>query len=433
MSQSDPSTSQDGGWRASAAYPWLIWSSAALFYLYSYFHRVAPSVMVSDLMRDFAVGGAVLGTLSALYFYPYALLQVPLGAILDRWGPRRVLSAAALLCAVGTVVLSTAQSVEMAYLGRILIGIGASFAWIGTLILVAIWFPPHRFAMLTGMTSMIGMAGAVGGQAPLAALIGHFGWRQTLLVAAIYGVVLAVIFVAVVRDRRSPGEGGISPLRRKGIWRSLREVAAIRQVWIVGLIVSAVSVPAIGFGGLWGVPYMVQIHGLSKASAAACMSVLLASWGIGAPIFGWLSDRIGRRKLPLLGGAAVAFASVLTVIYVPGLPFWLDVTLFAVCGFTAGSCTISFATAREYTNPSVSGMTLGLVNLMSIGTSAIFQSLIGWFLDLNWDGRSDAGARLYSEEAFQIAFLSLVFCGVVAIAAAASIRETYCKPLQETP
>lgn len=433
MSQSKNKKTIGSGWRRGPIYPWLVWSTGALLFLYSFFHRVAPSVMVADLMRDFQVGGAVLGTLSAFYFYPYAMLQVPLGMILDRWGPRRVLACAALFCGAGTAFFASADTVQMAYLGRAMIGAGASFGWIGTLTLVALWFPPHRFALLTGLTSMIGMAGAVGGQAPLAAVIAIFGWRPTLMVAAVYGVVLAGVFLAVVRDRRNPAKDGADPLQRLGLRRSLREVAATPQVWAVGLIVATVSVPVLAFAGLWGVPYMIQVHGVSNTIAAACMSVLLASWGIGAPILGWLSDRIGSRKIPLLTGAIISFAAILAVIYLPGLPFWLVVALLALNGLAGSSAVISFATARENTRVEVSGMTMGLVNLMAMGLSAVFQPLIGWLLDLNWDGLSDAGARLYSTEAYQIAFLSLAGCALVAVTAGLLMRETHCRQVVKRP
>ena len=136
---------------------------------------VVPSVMVSDLMRDFAAGGAILGTLSGIFFYAYAALQIPLGVMLDRWGARRTLAGAATVCAVGTVLFATANTLPVAYAGRALIGAGSAFGWIGTLTLIGLWFPPNRFAFVAGITALIGMAGAVGGQAPLAAVVETFG------------------------------------------------------------------------------------------------------------------------------------------------------------------------------------------------------------------------------------------------------------------
>jgi len=410
-------------------YPWLVWSAGTLLFCYAFFHRVAPSVMVSDLMRDFQVGGAILGTLSAFYFYPYAILQIPLGNMLDRWGPRRVLACAAAFCGLGTAVFAAAGSVEMAYIGRAMIGAGAAFGWIGTLTLIALWFPPRRFAQVTGLTSLFGMAGAVAGQAPLAAAVNHFGWRPTLLVASLYGLALSVIFLRVVRERAG-GETEVAP--PTSLWRSLREVAAEPQVWAAGLVIAAVSVPLMAFGGLWGVPYMVQVHGMTRPEAAASMSVILASWGLGAPILGWLSDRIQSRKIPIFAGAVVSFGAILLLIYVPGLPRWLMFTLLALNGFAGGSAVTCYAAGRENTRAAVSGTTMGLINTLSMGMTAVCQPLIGWLLDLGWEGRIDAGARVYSAAAYQTAFLSLVVCGAIAVAAALSMRDTHCRLLGDS-
>lgn len=137
--------------------PWLFWGLAALFYCYGFFQRVAPSVMVGDLMRDFSVSAAVLGNLSAFYFYAYASVQLPVGVLVDRFGARRVLALAALACGAGSALFGMAANIEIAYLGRLLVGLGAAFTWVGALKLVSVWFPANRFAMVSGMTLMLGM------------------------------------------------------------------------------------------------------------------------------------------------------------------------------------------------------------------------------------------------------------------------------------
>lgn len=409
------------------AYPWIVWATGALLFFYAFFHRVAPSVMVSDLMRDFEVGGAILGTLSAFYFYPYAALQIPLGVMLDRWGPRRVLASAAAFCGLGTVVFATADTVQLAYVGRAMIGAGGAFGWIGTLILISLWFPPRRFALVSGLTSAIGMAGAVGAQAPLAEAVSRFGWRPTLLSAAVCGLLLAAALLYVVRNRQSATPSSAAPKVRRSLWRDLREVATVPQVWAAGVIIASLSVPMMAFGGLWGVPYMIQAHGMTRPEAAAAMSVILASWGVGAPFAGWLSDRIRSRKIPLLAGTVTSFSAIFILIYLPGLPLWAVYALLSINGFAGGTGVICYAAGREYTRVAVSGTAMGLVNTVSMTMTAVYQPLIGWLLDLGWDGRSLAGARVYSVETFQMAFLSMVACGLAALIAVLMLRDTHCR------
>ena len=223
-----------GGAAAIPRYlPWAFWALGALFYCYGFFQRVAPSVMVEDLMRDFAVNATILGNLTAFYYYAYAAVQLPCGVLVDRWGARRMLAAAATLCAAGSLLFATTDSLALAYLGRLLIGTGAGFPFVGTLKLAAVWFPLRRFALLVGLTLMMGMAGGIGGQAPLAAAVEAVGWRATLMAAAAVGLVLAAVIRLVVQD--GPPAAGAGETARGGLLHGLGQVLANGQTWILAL------------------------------------------------------------------------------------------------------------------------------------------------------------------------------------------------------
>lgn len=413
----------------ASVYPWFVWGVGAAFFFYSFFQRVTPSVMFADLMRDFAVGGAVFGVLSGLYFYAYAALQLPVGILIDRGGPRRVLTAAAALAGLGSLIFASAESLGWAYVGRFLIGAGCSFGWIGALTLIGIWFPPHRFALLSGLTSMLGMAGAIGGQAPLAAAVEAVGWRGTLFGAAAYGAVLATAIWFIVRDRRRPGMGEAAGTVSVGVIADLGTVVSNRQTWVLAILSATMGVFILAFASLWGVPYMMTAHGLTRTAAASAASMIYVGWAIGAPLLGWFSDRIQSRRIPLLIGTVVAYSSVLAVVYLPGVSVYGAFGLLLLSGFAGGTAIICYATARENNPPHASGATLGFVNMTTMAAGAVFQPVMGWLLDLNWDGEMVAGARLYSVEAYQIAFLVLLASGIVAVVSALLVRETRCRPV----
>lgn len=417
-------------WRKSAFYPWVVWATGALFFFYAFFHRVTPNVMGNDLMRDFAVGGALLGTLSAFYFYPYTALQIPLGMMLDRWGARRVLALAALVCTAGTLLFASAEALTTAYVGRAMIGAGSAFAWIGTLTLISIWFPPKRFALVAGLTAMIGMTGAVGGLAPLAALIERFGWRESMIAASVYGAVLAAGFWWIVRNP-DPGqhESASKPVKAS-IWTDLGHLTAMPQIWLNAMVVAMGSVPLLTFASLWGVPYLVSVYGMTRTAAAGSLSLILVGWAVGAPLIGWISDRVRRRKPPLLIGAIVASAAILGINYIPGLDVQLVNGLLFLHGFAGASVVVSYAAGREHAGPAISGTSMGFINMWTMGTSALLQPFIGWLLDLNWDGRTEAGARIYSPAAYDVAFLTYVASAALVILAAALLRETHCRVRQ---
>jgi len=418
--------------RQSNFFPWIVWTLAALFYCYGFFQRVAPSVMVPDLMLEFGVSAAVLGNLSAFYFYAYAGLQLPIGVMFDHWGARRMLSLAALLCGLGSLLFSWADSMTWAYAGRLLIGAGAGFTWVGTLQLASRWLPPHRFAMVTGLTLMLGMAGAIGGQAPLAAIVEVSGWRGTMLWAAGFALLLAVLIWLVVRDR--PDEDGprnepVGDAERatKSLLHGLIGTMANRQSWFVACYGGALTATMLAFAGLWGVPYLMQAYGISRPAAAASTSLLLVGWGIGAPLAGWLSDRLKRRKPLMVLGSLVALATFAAIVYTPGLPlFWARV-LFLVNGFFSGAMVLSFAAGREHNRPETAGASMGFVNTFVMAAGAIFQPLIGWLLDQNWDGTLQAGARIYSVGTYRTAFLAIVISGTVSVLMGLLMGETHCR------
>jgi MFS family permease len=409
----------------SAFLPWLYWGIGASFFCFSFFLRVSPSVMVQDLMRDFAVGGAVLGNLSAFYLYAYAGAQLPVGVLHDRFGPRRVLAAAALLCGVGCVLFASAPDIVQAYAGRALIGAGSAFAWIGTLKVVTVWFPPGRFAGLAGMTAMIGMAGALGAQAPLAFLVQTLGWRAVLFGGAGLATVLAALTWLVLRDRPVEARHEAVRPRRAGSLRDVGIVLRNPHTWSCSLVVATLSVPLMTFAGLWGVPYMMAAHDLARPAAAAANSMVMLGWGVGAPLNGLLSDRTRRRKPALLVGAVVAYGAILAVVYAPGLPLPAVLVLLFATGFAGSSCVVGFAAARELNPPESSATTMAIVNTIPMALSAACQPLIGWLLDRSWTGESIEGARVYGTGAYHVAFLTLVACAVVAVASAASVRETH--------
>jgi MFS family permease len=422
--------------KAERTLPWLglaAWSLAAFGFFFAWVLRVSPSVMVEPLMAEFQVGGALLGTLSGLYFYTYAILQAPAGLAMDRWGPRRALSLAACVTAAGCALFAVAPGIELAYVGRLLIGGGVSFAFLGSLVLASAWFPPTRFAMFSGLGMGIGLLGGIAGQAPLALAVDAAGWRDTMMMLAAAALVLAAAKLLIIRDGptprpvRAPSAAGESVLR--GLWNVVRRPQTLYIAFFAGLM----SSPMLVFGALWGVPYTMQAYGLSKVEAASVMAPILFGFTAGAPAWGWLSDRIGRRKLPMVAGALIGLAAVGVSIYVPGLPLAIySVVLFFV-GFGGACMSVCYAAAREHNAQGGTGAALGFVNMISVLGGALFQPLVGWLLDLQWDGKLAAGARVYDLQDYRNAFLVLPGVYLIGLVLVWRVRETWCRPYAAPP
>lgn len=412
-----------GGLRA-----WIIWALGATTFGYAFFHRVAPAVMVEDLMRDFSVSGAVLGNLSAIYFYSYAGLQVPIGIMLDRWGPRANLVSALTIAAVGALIFSYAQTITHAYIGRFFVGMGSAVGFLATLTLVSRWFPPHRFSLFSGMTMFVAMVVAVGSQGPLAAIIEIMGWRSTIFYGAGVGILLAVLVLLIVRDDPHPDANKNKSHQAWGEFgRTLLIALKIPQVWYAAILSTCMTGFMLAFGGLWGVSYLVAKYGVTRPEAGLYASFVFMGWAVGAPLGGWVSDFIKRRKLPLLLSSLFQTILLCSLFLIPDLSIQASGVLIILSGISAGFMVITFAYIREITDPRVNGAVFGLINGFTVGSGAILQPLIGYLLDLNWDGTMLAGARIYSMSAYNIAMLTLVAASIIAFVCALMLRETHCQ------
>ena len=410
---------------------WVIWVMGAFCFFFAFFQRVTPSIIVEELMRDFAVTAGIVGTLSALYFYFYAAVQIPVGLLVDRWGPRRLLATAIALNGVGTLLFAGTGDLSVAYLGRILIGLGSAVGWVGSLKLIAAWFPPERFAFLTGCTSAIGMAGAMTGQAPMAALIGVAGWRPTLVGVGFFALIYAAALWLIVRDA-PPGAPRPAAEGIGDVLRGLRRVVGRWQTWNASLLSAGLTAPQASFGALWGVPFLMEAHGIERTTAAASTSMLLFGWAIGGPLAGWLSDRIQLRRPPLMVGAVIALGALAAVIYVPNLPLIAAQGLLLLNGIAAGAMILCFVVAREHNDPQASGAAIGVVNMTTMAAGALAQTAIGWLLDLAWGGGMHGLVRAYTVGEYRIAFAVIVLCGVAAITLSLTLRETRARQAVET-
>jgi MFS family permease len=403
--------------------PLLGWLTGALFFFYAWVLRVSPSVMVEELMRDFAVGGAAIGNLSALYFYGYAGMQVPVGLMIDRFGPRRLLAASALVCGASCLLVAWSPTLEGVALGRFLIGASAAFSLVGAFAVAGQWFAPTQFALLGGLAMASGMAGGVLGQAPVRLLVEMQGWRPTLAVMAIGGLVISGMALAFVRDR-TRGKGGLV-----AVLGGLGRVLQSPQTWLIGLAGLGTNGTLLGFGGLWGVPFMRAAHGLEPATAAFVTSLLIAGWGCGAPVFGWLSDRMGRRRVPFLIGYGICLPAFMVLVYGPPLVPEAVAALTFLTGFGGSAQIVCFATVREVNPPALSGTAIGVVNAFVTGTGAIYQPMIGWLLDASWSGSLVEGARIYAVGDYRVAFSVLVAGLLVGLGCTLAMRETGCRPV----
>jgi MFS family permease len=409
---------------------WSIWLLSAFFMFYKFALEVSPSVMTTTLMSTFRMDGVELGNLAASYFYAYLLFQIPAGLLLDKFGPRKVTTAAIALCSVGSLVFAHSETLLVACIGRFIIGIGAAFAAVNCLKLIALWFPHRKFAFMAGLMMSLAMLGAVGGQAPLSALIESMGWRPAIQAIAVLGLALAIIFWLVVRDV-SPvkAEKKSTAPRQLPMVKSLKTIFKNPQSWWLSIYSGFAFAPVMVFGGLWGVSFAQEAYGISKNFAAQSVSLIFIGFAIGAPTLGWFSDRIGLRKPVMFWGTLLAFVSLTLVIYVPYFTgFFLMFFLFFL-GFTISSFLLCFTMIREITSTLLAATAVGFMNAFDALLGAVSDPLAGRILDLRWAGKLFEGARVYTVEAYKVAFIILPIFLVISLLVLIPIKETHCKSI----
>lgn len=402
---------------------WLIWIVSASFYSYEFFIRISPTVMVSNLSQDLGLSHLMIGYLSGVYYWAYAALQIPVGILLDRYGTKRLLVSAAILVSLGCYLFSIAHHPDLLVLGRLLMGAGSAFSFVGCLKLASLWFSNRQFAVVTGLTNFLGVVGALFGEAPLAELVRHIGWRDSMLYIGIAGILISILIALIVKD--GPRVFGCPNMkknqRRRELFVGLRRVVSCRQSWVVALFGGLIVAPIAAFTELWSVPYLELVYHWAKPEAAFLSSFVFVGIGIGAPFHGWLSGVIKKRKPQLFVGAAVALVALLLVVYWPiSHPVIVGMLLF-VFGFASSSMILCFAINREYHPSWASGVVIGFTNMLVMLSGTLFQPFVGKLLDTFLHASNDAISAYHS------AFIALPICQGIAIIVCMLIKETACQ------
>ncbi len=407
--------------------PWVICALAALFYCYEYFLRISPSVFTDDLMNTYGLGGAALGNLVAFYYYAYTPMQLPVGLLMDRYGPRALLTLASLLCAIGSFLFAATQIVLIAQMGRFLVGFGSSFAFVGVLKLASIWLKRENFGFVVGLATTLGMVGAMVGQNALARLVKTFGWQQVTYASAVFGVVLALILWGMIRNGDTREVIVSKPVFFSRIFKDLFVALQNRQIWLAGIVGGLLYIPTSVFAELWGVPYLEQAQGFSVSDAAGAISMIFLGWAIGGPLIGAISDRLRRRKLPIILGSFVAAGLMTLFLFTDHMSQTMICITLLIFGIFSSAENITFAIARESCSDSIAGTAVAVNNFLVMLGGMLLQPLVGKMLDVKWNGVMENGHRVFTNADYQHALLVLPVGLLLAGIMTFFIRETYAK------
>lgn len=403
--------------------PWVMWAIPSFIFLIAFFHRVAPGTVAKELMAAFQASGALIGLLSALYFWAYAALMLPAGLLVDAYGPRRVVAVGGGVMGLGTVLMGWAWSGGPLFAGRLLVGLGASVTFVGALKVAADWFPSRWFGTLSAMTATVGVLGALAATTPFALLAGVVGWRLGFVWVGLVCLGASLLCWAVVRDGPATGEAVSQTLGQ--ILKGTGRVLSNRHTWPPFLTFFGLYAAA-GNLMLWGIPFLRDVYGLPIAWAATYAMATQLALLFSAPLTGYLSDRVlGRRRLPYIALCWVTLLLWGVFAFTLGrLSLGALYALLFTLGLFAGGFVLTWPIGREVNPPHLAGVSVAVVNLGGFLGAALTQAPVGALLDSRWAGAMAEGARVYPLEAYRLAFSVCVLFVFGAALVALLVKET---------
>ena len=380
---------------ASPYYRWYIFAMCGGTYVISGFWRVSNAVMAGDLARDLADSPEVLGLMVGAFFYSFGLAQLPMGPLLDRFGPRFVITLLVCVGAASALLFSLAGSGTMAVLARAGIGLGMAAVLMGSLKILTTWFSPHEFATLSGILIAIGNLGGIGATTPLAWLSDRIGWRGACGSMAAVTLLFAAGIYLVVRDH-PPRRDGVPPAAPPSfavIRAGLRTVFGSGAFWCLAPLGFASYGALITAQGLWGVPFLMHTYGMSKTTASSVLLAIPIGVVCGAPLWGRWSDKLGRRKpLVLVGLCTMLLLFSSLVLHLP-LPYWGLVVQCWLLGFTSAALYILYTQVKESFSHAIAGTALTALNFFVILGAAMFQQMTGFIIGF-WKPSADGALPL---------------------------------------
>lgn len=422
MSATQSSTTEVSLWK-KAILPWIVCFSASLFFAYELLQLHVMNALSPMLMSDLGLNATQFGTLSSTYLLADVIFLLPAGILLDRFSVRKVILTALFLCIIGTLGFSRANSFGFACICHFLSGIGNAFCFLSCMMLISRWFPKEKQAFIVGLMITMGMLGGVVAQVPFSLLAQKFDWRQALFIDGIIGVAILALIFAFVKDAPkgflTTEEGGVQLPFWEGVKRSVLNMQNI----CCGLYTCFLNMPLMIISAVWGTLFLTQVHQIPLTNASFIVSMICMGTIVGSPIYGWISDKIGKRRLPMLFGGLTSLVVMFAILLIPHPSEKMLTALFFALGFFTSSQVIGYPTITESNPKELTGTSMGIAALIIMGMAGAAQPLSGKVLDFSWSGTMQNGAPLYALKDFMTAFMIFPIGFVIALIALVKIKE----------
>lgn len=390
------------------------------------------AVLAPELVYTFHISGTMLGVFSSVYFYPYAFMQIPIGALSDFWGPRKIAAMFSVIAGAGSILFGLSMNIGFAIFSRILIGIGVSAIFVPAMKVFGAWFKDREYAGITGLFMAIGGVGWLMGTAPLSALSETFSWRAIFVFVGVVTMILAVSTWFVVRDKPGKNDPQITTAKaavrvEKGAGGNFSLILNEKDFWFIAVWFFLRVGILFSFFGLWAGPYLMDTYRLSKYTVGSILAMAPIAIIIGTPLFGYISDNIiSSRKKVLVGSSLILsvcwFPLLLRIdsLSIPGIYI-----LFFIMGMMTGSpASVGFSIIKELFPSNLAGTSIGAANFSGFLGGVLFQPLIGYVLD-----NIGKVHGMYTPNAYKVAFYIFFAMSIICLASILMTREAVHKKI----
>ncbi len=415
------------------SYRWVVYGVLIVSYFLVFFHRMSVGVVKEELMTGFNMSATSFANLGAMYFYAYAIMQIPAGILADSIGVKKTIIFGSLITGVGSVLFGMAPSILFTFIGRAMVGIGVSVTFICIAKIQTMWFKEKEFGTMTGITGLVGNLGGVVAQTPLAIMVGVFTYQYTFVAIGLLSVMVALIAFKFVYDK--PADMGLPSIAEiegrelakhnqsaVGVMEGLKGVLKNKRTWPPFIFLSLYCMTFFSFAGTWGISYFADGYEMTKIDASKNIILILVAMAVGSLTIGIISDKLKSRKIPLIGFGIIANAVwIIFVLIFKGDASPNTIRLMMVLyGFFVSSFTMAWSIGKESNDPMYSGMAVAVVNTGAFIGGAIGPVIFGIFLDKLIG--IETGIELYR--------YSMMFCVVVnliGLMVSFLVKDTKCK------
>jgi len=413
----------------SSFLPWIVCFAATLFFFFEFIQGNMFASIAANIMQDFHIQADKMAYLSSIYYLANVLFLFIAGMVLDRFSIKNTILIAMSLCVASTFLLAYSHSFYVAMFCRFVTGIGSAFCFLGPVRLASHWFPPKRMALVTGAIVTMAMTGGMLAQYPLTKLVAYVGWRQAVLDVGILGFTMLIVMIFWIRERPKV------PVKKTGKPIAVFSAAKLAyfnpQYLRAALYTSLMNMAIAVFGAMMGTLYLEQRLGISTEQASMVNGMLFFGAIVGAPLVGWLSDKMNLRILPMKIGVLASLMTLLAVLYLP-VSLNMMMVLFFLLGFFTSAQVISYALVAESSSPMMTATAVSVISILTQGGYLVYQNVFSRLLVGHGGVHFIGGVPIYSLGAYQHAALILPAGLFIALLLLFGLKETHCRQVESS-